>query len=428
MTATHLVPAAGQVPPPRRRTPPHHSWLRRVPPVYSPLSLRALRDAVSEAITSDIRPRLARDLCTMYRADEALLVDSGTHALELALLLATRITRGPHIVALPAYCCYDVATAAVGAGARIMLYDIEPETLAPDMASFEATMSSGANVAVVAPLHGVPVDWRNIESCASRHGALVVEDAAQGFGASHRGSPLGGLGRLSVLSFGRGKGWTGGIGGALLVRGGALEMLGRDHAFVPEDSPALDGALRAAVQWAAGRPSVYALPASLPWLHLGETRYHEPIPIRDMPRVAAGLLERSLPLALREAEVRREAAAGYLRSLSCVDRMKFSHRVRFVHPAAESVPGYLRLPVRLSHGIAGMPDVEFAEWLGVAPGYPTTLGELRAVRRRLHTIRGADRWPGAEDLVRELVTLPTHSYVEKRDRHELIRQVREYHA
>jgi dTDP-4-amino-4,6-dideoxygalactose transaminase len=396
--------------------------------VYSPLSFDALRDAVTDALLDDARPRLAKDLCAMYGADEALLVDSGTHALELALLLATRITRGPHIVALPAYSCFDVATAAVGAGARIMLYDIDPDTLAPDMTSFEATMSSGANVAVVAPLAGVPVDWNAIEACASRHGAMVIEDAAQGFGASFRGTSLGALGRLSVLSFGRGKGWTGGVGGALLARGGVLEMLGDGHMFVPGHSPALDGLLRAAVQWVAGRPSMYALPASLPWLHLGETRYQEPIPIRDMPRVAAGLLEGSLQLALDEAGVRRATAATYLRALACVDRMKFARRVRFVRPARESVPGYLRLPVRLSHGIAGMPDVERAEWLGVARGYPSTLGELRAVRRRLHTIRGADRWPGAEDLVRELVTLPTHSYVARNDRHELTRLVREYHT
>jgi dTDP-4-amino-4,6-dideoxygalactose transaminase len=429
MSATHVLPASGRIPPrDSEKRSDHRSWLRRVPPVHSPLSFRALRDAVSDVVHDDARLRLAKELCRMYHADEALLVDSGTHALQLAISLAEKITHGPNLVALPAYSCFDIATAAVGAGARIMLYDVDPDTLAPDMESFAATMSSGATVAVVAPLYGVPVDWRAIENCATQFGALVIEDAAQGFGSSQHGKSLGSHGRLSVLSFSRGKGWTGGCGGALLVRGGALDMLGHHHhEFVPAASPALGGLLHAAAQWAAGRPSLYALPAALPWLHLGQTLYHEPAPVRDMPRVAAGLLERSLPLAIRESGIRRRMADEYLRDLASVDRMKFTRRVRFVHPAEGSTPGYLRFPLRLSHRIAGIPDVGRAEWLGMARGYPSTIGDLRAVRRRLHTIRGADRWPGAETLVRELVTLPTHSYVEREDRDELTSLVRAYH-
>ncbi len=428
MTAIQTLPAAGRMPPRQEEKHERRSWLRRVPPVHSPLSFGALREAIVDAVHDDARPRLAKNLIRIYDADEALLVDSGTHALQLAISLAMRITRAPNVVALPAYCCFDAATAAVGAGARIVLYDVDPETLAPEMESFERAMSSGAGVAVVAPMLGIPVDWPTLEAYAARFGTLLIEDAAQGFGSSLGERPVGAHGRLSVLSFGRGKGWTGGLGGALLARGGVLDMLGHTHDFEPDPSPTLGGLLRAAVQWAAGRPSLYALPASIPWLHLGETRYHDPLPIRDLPRVAAGLLEKSYPLALREADIRRRTAYSYLHALSPVHETKFAHRVRFVRPAAGSTPGYLRLPIRLSHGLCGLPDPGRATWLGAARGYPSTLGDLRAVRKRLHTIHGADRWPGAESLVRELVTLPTHSYVEREDRAELMGVVRHYHC
>jgi len=428
MTAIQTLPAAGRMPPRREETHDRRSWLRRVPPVHSPLSFGALREAIVDAVHDDARPRLAKNLCRMYDADEALLADSGTHALQLAISLALRLTRAPNVVALPAYCCFDAATAAVGAGARIMLYDVDPDTMAPEMASFERAMSSGAGVAVVAPLYGMPVDWPALEASAARYGTMLIEDAAQGFGASLNEKPLGAHGRLSVLSFGRGKGWTGGRGGALLARGCVLDMLGHAHDFEPDSSPALGGLLRAAVQWAAGRPSLYALPASIPWLHLGETRYHDPLPIREMPRVAAGLLERSYPLALREADVRRRTASSYLRDFMAPELAKFARRVKFMRPATGAAPGYLRLPIRLSHGLCGLPDPGRATWLGAARGYPSTLGELRAVRRRLHTIHGADRWPGAETLVGEVVTLPTHSYVEREDRKELTGLVRHYHS
>jgi hypothetical protein len=56
--------------------------------------------------------------------------------------------------------------------------------------------------------------------------------------------------------------------------------------------------------------------------------------------------------------------------------------------------------------------------VGVAAGYPSTLAALAPVRQRL--VR-AGRWPGADELVRDLVTLPTHSWVSAADRVQLLR-------
>src|SRR5207247_11224127 len=120
----------------------------------------------------------------------------------------------------------DVATAAVAVNARIALYDGHPATLAPDLASLTATLAEGARIVVVAPLYGMPVDWDAVEQCVAEFGALAIEDAAQGHGACWRGRPLGGLARPSVLSFSRGRGWTAGRGGALLVRGAGPVVAG----------------------------------------------------------------------------------------------------------------------------------------------------------------------------------------------------------
>src|SRR6059058_4042732 len=154
-------------------------------------------------------PRVERLVRALYRAQETVLLGSGTQALELAIRVATRVAAEQCAVALPAFSCYDVATAAVGARMRIALYDVDPGTLGPDLDSLAAALASGARIVVAAPLWGTPVDWGAVERCAAPFGAVVIEDAAQGHGAEWRGLPVGSFGALSVLSFGRGKGWTG---------------------------------------------------------------------------------------------------------------------------------------------------------------------------------------------------------------------------
>jgi dTDP-4-amino-4,6-dideoxygalactose transaminase len=261
------------------------------------------------------------------------------------------------------------------------------------------------------------VDWEAIEHCVAGFGALAVEDAAQGHGAEWRGAPLGSLGRLSVLSFGRGKGWTAGRGGALVTRGGLQTP---DGARVASAGTGVELAITAAalVQWALGRPGRYRLAAAIPWLHLGETRYRDPEAPRAISRAAACLLERTLPLAAREASIRRANAEALLASLPA------GVRVLSVTAPRDGTPGWLRLPLRLSRGMAGFSEARLALRCGVTPGYPTTLAELAPVRERMTRVRG--RWPGAEDLARQLVTLPTHSLVSAGERGALVRLLEGY--
>jgi len=385
-------------------------------PAYSPLTLHAAWRAATQTLRGrdDPRPRVERLLRALYPAREAVLLGSGTHALDLAIRVAVRVVGEPCVVALPAYSCYDVATAAVGADVHIALYDVDPWTLAPDLESVTATLAEGARVVVVAPLFGIPVDWDAIDHCLAAFGALAIEDAAQGQGALWRGSPLGSHGALSVLSFGRGKGWTGGRGGALLMRRFPL-----DGHLATARSPGLSHELAAlgsaTAQSLLGRPALYRLPAAIPFLHLGETRYRAPSAPRGMTRAAAALLERTLPLATREAAVRKANAEALLA------RIPPDSRARAVAPPRAGTPGFLRLPLRVPNGLAGLPDPRLARRLGVTPGYPTTLAALIPVRERL--TRASGRWPGAEELVRQLVTLPTHSLVSAAERDALVRLV-----
>jgi len=323
-------------------------------------------------------------------------------------------------VALPAYSCFDVATAAIGSGASILCYDIDPGTLGPEPASLRRCLQQGARVVVVAPLYGVPVEIAAVDRLAAEWKAVVIEDAAQGFGAAWQGRSLGTLAAVSVLSFGRGKGWTGGSGGALLCRDPApwsddLTLLG-GRSVIAE----LTAFAAATAQWAFARPGLYAVPATLPGLHLGETRYHPPRVARPMRRLAATLLEQTAAAAETEAGYRHEVGHWYDEVLPRSDR------VLRIRGAPHGRPGWLRYPLLLADGWKGLPDPAAARALGIAPGYPRPIASLSVVAERRPAGTMSPATPGAEELARQLVTLPTHSLLSISERAAVVRTIADY--
>jgi len=284
-------------------------------------------------------------------------------------------------------------------------------------------LERGTRIVVITPLYGFPVDWDAVASLLARFGAIAIEDAAQGGHAAWRERPLGSLGPISVLSFGRGKGWTGGCGGALLVRDQAPWRGLRDHlTMLSRGGPRRAAEVRVlgvlAAQWALGRPAWYAIPQAIPWLRLGETVYHEPTVPQPMSRAASACLTASHAAAAREAAARRNTAEAILEAIgsaSCV---------RPVQPLPGTKPGYLRLPLRLADGLAGFTKPAAATRLGLAPSYPSVLAMLPQVRP--WTDDAASDCPGGEELARTLFTAPTHSLVSIADRAELIRLLRAY--
>lgn len=385
-------------------------------PAYSPIPARATFAAAAHlfGLGDDPRPLLLDLLQREYDSSSVLLCGSGTQALTLAIREACSHSDSRAPVALPAFSCFDVGTAAIAADVRVSFYDLDPQTLAPDRHSLERVLRAGAGVVVLAPLYGIPLDWDALSSLAARYGATLIEDAAQGAGARWKGRRLGSIGGTATLSFGRGKGWTGGQGGALLTRNPE-----RSHATEPP-SPGFSDQARSvfalAAQWALGRPAVYRIPVSVPALRLGETMYRPPQEVTSLSRAAAAALLANHEASEREGKIRRDTAKELLAAIGD------NARLAAISVEREATAGYLRLPLRVPRGMAGFRSQLRALQLGVAPSYPIALADLP----QLAALRdGKERaWPGAETLVRELVTLPTHSQLSSRDRTEVAGIVR----
>ena len=248
-------------------------------------------------------------LAGRFGAAAVALTDSGTSA----LVLAMRLTAGAGgTVALPAYGCIDLTAAAVFAGVRVRLYDIDPTTLSPDLESVARTVSRGVDAIVVVHFYGYPADVPGVARLAAEAGVSVIEDAAQGSGGTLDGTRLGALAPLSILSFGRGKGITGGRGGALLLRDPELAVRAESLRLGRPPRGWRDATI-ATAQWLLGRPSLYALPASLPMLRLGEMVYHPAKEPSSLSHAAAALVRDALTYDDVEADLRRRNADAMLK-------------------------------------------------------------------------------------------------------------------
>lgn len=378
--------------------------VRRQPPAWSPLTLRALLSGFRAAWLTDghiARERLDQVLRAAYQPLDLHLTDSGTSALTLALQATKAVTGAP--AALPAYCCYDVATAAVGAATPFLLYDVDPTNLSPDLPSLRRALEGGARSILVAHLYGLPADLAPVLALASEFGAVVIEDAAQGSGCEWNGRPAGAFGALGVLSFGRGKGVTGGKGGALLVNDVRLLEAIRSALEAASGPRAPRGSFKdyllLKAQWLLGRPALYWLPASLPFLGLGETRYRSPRPIGGLSALSAGVLNRTMRLVAAEVGVRRKNAGrlrGEVRNAA----------VMRAPPNWEA--GWLRFPVVLQRTAKDV-LTPYHSRAGILGGYPGSLAELAGFGAR--RLNPGEDFPGARSLAARLVTVPTHRFV-----------------
>jgi dTDP-4-amino-4,6-dideoxygalactose transaminase len=179
---------------------------------------RRLGEALAGRVAGDgpFCRRVERRLAERLGGARVLLTTSCTHALELALL-ALGIGPGQEVIC-PSFTFVSTANAILRVGATPVFADIEDRTLGLDPAEVERLLTP--RTAAILPVHyaGVAPDMEALRGISRRHGLKVVEDAAQGLGASYQGQPLGTLGDGGCFSFHETKNITCGEGGALVLR------------------------------------------------------------------------------------------------------------------------------------------------------------------------------------------------------------------
>ncbi len=134
---------------------------------------------------------------------DCVALDSGTAALQLALL-ALNIGPGDEVI-VPTNTFIATAAAAAMVGAKVVPVDSDPATWLIDLNAIERKITSKTKAILPVHLYGQPVQMQPILDLCANKGIHVIEDAAQAQGARYREKRTGGLAEIACFSFYPGK-------------------------------------------------------------------------------------------------------------------------------------------------------------------------------------------------------------------------------
>jgi perosamine synthetase len=179
----------------------------------------AIKSGMSWAAGPQIA-RFEKELAGYIGTDYCTTFSSGTSSLH-ALLLAYGIGPDDEVI-VPSFTFIATANAPKFVGAKPVFADIEASSFGLDPKAVERVITHRTKA--ILPVHygGFPCKIRELEKIAKNHGIILIEDAAEAFGASVNGKMVGTFGDSAILSFCQNKIITTGEGGAVVTSNRAL--------------------------------------------------------------------------------------------------------------------------------------------------------------------------------------------------------------
>ncbi|MEB2780702.1 aminotransferase class I/II-fold pyridoxal phosphate-dependent enzyme [Algoriphagus sp. C2-6-M1] len=170
--------------------------------------------------------RFESKLSKRLRTHEAVVLNSGTSALHLAMVLLG-IGPGDEVICQSFTFCAS-ANPVVYLGANPIFVDSEKETwnISPEILedTILSRISKGKKpkAIVIVHLFGMPAKLKEILEIATKYNIPVLEDAAEAIGSKYQGMACGTFGQIGVYSFNGNKIMSAGGGGALIANDTAI--------------------------------------------------------------------------------------------------------------------------------------------------------------------------------------------------------------
>lgn len=394
----------------------------QLPPVGSPVRLslsRIFQGTASGAASSgsDTEP-----LSSLVPTGRAVWFDSGTSALSACMRVAADARlpdrlRAEAEVILPAYACPDLVSAAVHAGLRPVLIDLVADRPWLDLEQLANAINDNTAAVVAVNFLGLGERWQQLRQLCDDKGVLLIEDSAQYYPSDAGNYQLNG--DMAIFSFGRGKPVSLLGGGAATSRHVEyLEAL-QSLAGMPGPGASLSYLVRGIAYNVLVSPWLYWIPQSLPFLKLGETRFHALERIQPIDAVRKRILSDNIC----QYEAEHAAALSRREQMSRALQAVMSSGNSLVEqdlPLACECPATQRL---LRYPLLLRVDARQQAYrallkagLGASLMYPDSLPRLPGVAKYTGTgTRTGKPFPNAESFAARIVTLPVHNNVRQKD-------------
>src|SRR4051812_40931038 len=332
---------------------------------------------------------LEQALAAFSGARHVVSCASGTDAL-LMVLMAEGIGRGDAVLC-PSFTFCATGEAVALTGATPVLVDVDESSFNIDAASLKSGVATarrlGLKPRAVIPvdLFGQSADHDAIAAVAQAEGLFVLDDAAQGFGASYKGRRLGTFGLATATSFFPAKPLgCYGDGGAIFTDDDGLAERLRSIRVHGQGADKYDN------------------------VRLGLTG--------RLDTVQAAVLLEKLKIFEDEIAARNEVAERYARGLGNV--------VAVPHVASDCTSVWAQYTVRLPQGVGrdGFAAALKAQGIPTAIYYPKSIHQQTAYR----TFPVADGGlPVSEKLSDDVISLPMHAYLDEATQQRIIEAVRD---
>jgi perosamine synthetase len=160
--------------------------------------------------------KFEKALADYHCMQHAVVTSSCTTALHLSLK-ALDIGPGDEVLC-PDLTFIAPANMVILSGAKLVLVDIDPQTLTIDPNCIEQKITKNTKAIVVVHQFGHAAHMQEIMILAEKYGLKIIEDNAESIGARYNGKLLGTFGDLSTYSFFGNKIITTGEGGAIIMK------------------------------------------------------------------------------------------------------------------------------------------------------------------------------------------------------------------
>jgi dTDP-4-amino-4,6-dideoxygalactose transaminase len=348
-------------------------------PIAEPMIGEEEKRAVLEVLSSgmlaqgakvrEFEEKFAEYIGTRY----AIATSSGTTALHTALL-SCGIGEGDEVITTP-FSFIATANSILYCGARPVFADIDSRTFNIDPEEVKEKISDKTKAVLVVHLYGQPCEMDALLEICRDHGLLLIEDVCQAHGAEYKDKKMGSFGDCAAFSFYPTKNMTTGEGG----------MITTDSREIAEKARMIRD-------------------------HGSKTKYHHEVLGYNyrMADIAAAIGIEQLKKLDKMNEKRIKNAEALTKGIKKMKEIV----PPFVSPRVKHV--FHQYTVRIIRG-EGFRDV-LARRLserGVATGiyYPTPIPYQRLYRE----LGYEDRFPEAERASKEVLSLPVHPRVSKRE-------------